>query len=452
MSKKMRRGFRRGVASFYIVAFSTLILTVVSVGFATVILSEVTRTANDDLSQSAYDSALAGIEDAKLAYSNYRRCRERTSVAREPNGDGVVTCEEIIYWMQNPDCYMVGRILGRLSDNSEPGEVKVGDVIQTSSGSTTDEMNQAYTCVEIRTEQEDYRAGLSSANSNRMIALNFDKIYGENGERVTAGMIEEIRLSWYLTREDMNLNFANYLTTSSGRVAFLPAKSVQVASPPAIELQLVQTANNFRLTDFDRTVNGQTDRATLFLVPIGRTNAANDATAKAIAGRSGNSYDGVYKGDDTEGNPVNLVSSAQVAKTNDRYISNKPFGLYCSEEATQEFTCSVRVQLPEAVGGGRSNETFMFVLNLPYGQPDTEFAMEFYYRAADGNLKRTTIRDAQVVVDSTGRTNDLVRRVEVRLETSDTSFAYPMYALQLLGNEGTLTKDMTVTSEYNFYK
>ena len=112
----------------------------------------------------------------------------------------------------------------------------------------------------------------------------------------------------------------------------------------------------------------------------------------------------------------------------------------------------MRVQLPEAVGGGRSNETFMFVLNLPYGQPDTEFAMEFYYRAADGNLKRTTIRDAQVVVDSTGRTNDLVRRVEVRLETSDTSFAYPMYALQLLGNEGTLTKDMTVTSEYNFYK
>ena len=66
------RKFRKGAASFYIVAISTLILLIVAMSFAAVIIYEVTRTSNDDLSQSAYDSALAGVEDAKLAFYNYR--------------------------------------------------------------------------------------------------------------------------------------------------------------------------------------------------------------------------------------------------------------------------------------------------------------------------------------------------------------------------------------------
>ena len=72
--KRIQQRFKKGVASFYIVAFSTLILVIVSASFATVILSEVTRTANEDLSQSAYDSALAGVEDAKVALLKYHQC------------------------------------------------------------------------------------------------------------------------------------------------------------------------------------------------------------------------------------------------------------------------------------------------------------------------------------------------------------------------------------------
>ena len=51
--------FKKGAASFYIVAFSTLILLIVATSFAAVIISEITRTSNDDLSQSAYDSSMA---------------------------------------------------------------------------------------------------------------------------------------------------------------------------------------------------------------------------------------------------------------------------------------------------------------------------------------------------------------------------------------------------------
>ena len=67
--------FKNGAASFYIVAISTLILVIIAASFAAVIISEVARSSNDDLAQSAYDSALAGVEDAKLAYYNYQNCK-----------------------------------------------------------------------------------------------------------------------------------------------------------------------------------------------------------------------------------------------------------------------------------------------------------------------------------------------------------------------------------------
>ena len=58
---------RRGGASIFIVAFTIIILSIIVLGFTRLIISEATKTSNTDLSQSAYDSALAGIEDAKIA-------------------------------------------------------------------------------------------------------------------------------------------------------------------------------------------------------------------------------------------------------------------------------------------------------------------------------------------------------------------------------------------------
>ena len=114
--------FKKGAASFYMVAFSTLILLVVATSFAAIIVSEVTRTANDDLAQSAYDSALAGVEDAKLAFYSYQKCLEQGATETEiDDNKNEVTCGEIIHYMNNPDCDMVANILGRYGNNPEPG-------------------------------------------------------------------------------------------------------------------------------------------------------------------------------------------------------------------------------------------------------------------------------------------------------------------------------------------
>ena len=75
--KKSKGLFKEGAASFYVVAFSTMILMVIAASFAAIIISEMNRTSNDDLAQSAYDSALAGIEDAKIAFYNYQNNPEQ---------------------------------------------------------------------------------------------------------------------------------------------------------------------------------------------------------------------------------------------------------------------------------------------------------------------------------------------------------------------------------------
>ena len=130
--KQKITGSKRGAASFYIVAFSTLILMVVATSFAMVAISEISRSSNDDLSQSAYDSALAGVEDAKVAYVNYRKCKDTGHIASDDGtGTVTVTCADIIHWVEQPagipeDCKMVGRIVGKIPKNSEESEVVVG--------------------------------------------------------------------------------------------------------------------------------------------------------------------------------------------------------------------------------------------------------------------------------------------------------------------------------------
>ena len=425
-NKNMKR-FKRGATSFYVVAFSTLILVIIAASFATVIISELTRTSNDELSQSAYDSALAGVEDAKLAYANYLRCAG--SAEQVPNGDNSVTCGEIVYWMKHPDCYMVGRILGRIG-NDDTDEVPIVETTSTSGDGGVNRMNQAYTCVQMKTELYDYRANLTSDNNVRVVKVKF--------KNTTASQINKVRLSWYMVDGTKGLNATNF--TMGKGVTFRPLGEVQPSTPPTVSLQLVQTAQSFTLEQVNGIApdNSHTDRATMFFVPVA---GANDDTAKAAAGRSvAGNYKGIFNGS------INELSKEDVVKTNDQKISNVPYATFCS--ATSDFACSVLINLPDPVDGdgNRSDDTFMFVVTLPYGEPDTDFALEFL----DSNNNRAIIDGTQVEIDSTGRANDLFRRVETRLESSDTSFPYLYYAMELLGNGTTLKKDMTVSCENNF--
>ncbi|MBQ6410014.1 hypothetical protein IJI18_02005 [Candidatus Saccharibacteria bacterium] len=438
--KKIHKSVKRGAASFYIVAFSTLILVVIATGFATVILSEISRTANDDLSQSAYDSALAGVEDAKVAYANYRRCKEAGYNGGSLSAGSNVTCNDIVYWVETkPDCYMVGHILGKIGKN-EQAEVTIGGVQRTGTKETT--TNQAYTCVIINTDLKDYRATLNNDKKVQTLRASMG-----NGSTNAA---TKIRISWYSVGKTKDNTIGNYTPITDSKVTF-PRSSSSVAVPPIVQLKIVQTGTEFRMEDFDKVENGRTNRATLFLVPTNNSAMAQQKNAE--------NYIGVWNGSS------NVVSAADLVKTNDHSIKNKAFVLYCNN--SNEFYCNAEITLPGVIGGGaRNNNTFMISVSLPYQKPNTDFAIALCENdvcdspeplnavqyTVSGDTAVAKISNAQVAIDSTGRANDLYRRVETRLESADTTFGsgYPYYALEVLGDDG-VKKTITTTYEGAFY-
>ena len=442
-----KRKFKKGAASFYIVAFSTLVLLVVVTSFATIIISEIERTSNDDLSQSAYDSALAGVEDAKVAFSNYQKCIESDANAGEINTSvSSLSCADIITYVESPkyqDCDMVGHIIGRIG-KGESGEVKVEDTIDNS-------MQQAYTCTKFQTTLEDYRSTLSSSQQTKVVKVKFDGNAGEN----VADKITKVKISWY-ANEDSTFAYSNLSSSSTG-VKFSKFGATSTAVPPTISLAMVQTGTTFSLKDFDVTKGSQTDRGMLYLVP---TDATTAGKSKA------DNYIGTWNG------TINKIGTEGFLKSNDKTATNLPYGVNCPKNSGNEFACSVEIDLPKPIGGTRNEDTFMFVVALPYGKPSTDFSLEFYcsgtctdkpiktitekgeVEETKGTSQQAKLNGVQVKVDSTGRANDLYRRVETRLESeADSSYLSIMGPLELLGNPGDdgLKKGMDIVKcEYNF--
>ena len=434
---------KQGAASFYIVAFSTLILTVIAISFATIIMSEVSRTIDADLSQSAYDSALVGIEDAKLAILNYRSCVNQGHVigTGEPTGSGKPTCSEIIWYMENPDCNMVGHILGRIpkdvrstNPNSATAEVPVQE---NTTGSNN--MEQAYTCVKIEMDLSDYRGTLTSEHRTRIIPISTSIPSDTNN-------IKSVRISWHSDTDESDLNYNNFIAGHG--LVFPRLLDSQTATPPTIKIQLIQTAQYFNMSDFDKTVGDKTNRGSLTLVPV--------STPMLSEGKIVETDHRYY---DSGNNVITNQSTVNFLTSNDKNVVNLPVAVHCDGNAGLEYVCSASIELPRPIdtlernmATERNPNTFMFVVSLPYGRPDTDFALEICKTDQVCNpagigapASGTGVRmSSQISIDSTGRANDLYRRVVTRVEGMDVYSPVADYELQLTGTENdTLVKDLT---------
>lgn len=414
--------FKEGAASFYIVAFSTLILMIVAISFAAVIISEVERTSNDDLSQSAYDSALAGIEDAKLAYFNYQNCLMQEKSASSTT-EGTVSCDEILGYMDQAnsdldECEMVWRILGK-------SETVNGDVVEVTNG-VNNNMQQATTCVAMIDELSDYRGTLSASNMVDVIKLSF-------AEGISANDIGSMSLRWF-SRDDAVKALGSSDDSRFVPKAGFPVSSVPVVAPPVVSLTVLQTGREFTMDSFNQINGDQTNRGTLYFTP-----------------EVGSSLE-------------NNIERTALVKSNDKTVQNNPYNVGCIEYVNdiEEFACSVVVELPKPVGGVRGEDTFEVIISMPYGQPSTEFMLEFYCEdgsscgtetiTSESGASVAKMKGVQLKVDSTGRANDLYRRVETRLKNKNDLALSVMGPLELLdsGDNTGLTKNLTVTCEQNF--
>lgn len=420
----MKRKFKKGAASFYIVAFATLILMILALSFTAVIVSEVTRTSNDDLSQSAYDSAMAGVEDAKLAFYNYQNCKAKGvdgSKVKEPKDNSNVSCEDIVWYVEhgltdtasNKKCDMVGHILGRIQKASEGQvEVKEGDV--------NNNMQQAYTCTTLNNSLANYSSYVRNIDVTK---LQFDG--------VTADQIEEVVIRWGGTESK-----SSFLTNLGAGML-----TKDMTMPPTISFAILQTAKDFSLSDFDVTKGDTTDRGMVYLVPTNKKDLAEDKTYYGVA---------AYNGSKKE----NLIEPGVLLKSNDKTRRNRPYMVYCDVNATSEYLCSARIKLPKPVGGARSDKTFVAVVGNPAMSEDVKYSMEFYCESGARcaskrkiNEDKSDTRDiaflenVQLEIDSTGRANDLFRRIVTRYKSNSDYALSIMGPLELLGDDDGLEKD-----------
>ncbi len=381
---------KQGVASLYVVIFATILFGVITVSFTRIILSEASQSSDDDLSQSAYDAALAGVEDAKTAVNQYYDC-----VAK-----GGASCKNELFSNSDSDqdvcedgTFPLARVL---YGDEHTGEVKIQEGNSQDNDTYAD---QAYTCVIISDVTSDYRSTLSSDTRTRVIPLGTNSA---NGTQSQLGQVARVEFGWY---SELNQGSSS---SASSQLKLAEDKTLknntEKTVPPTVQLSFIKAGSTINLSDFNNADNtGNTINSTMLLLPT----------------EAGKGTDFVSEND--------LKLAGNATKEN----PNEPFNINC--QTSREFACKVQLEVGGLLNDG---DNAFLVVSLPYGDAFTDFAVTLL----DEKGNSVKFHGAQISVDSTGRTNQLFRRVETRLDPSDLFFPYPQFELELSGEGGSETQ------------
>lgn len=316
---------KKGAASLYVVIFATMLFSVVTVSFARLMIAEIERSSEDELSQSAYDSALVGIEDAKEALM---QCLS--------SGKKMQEC-----FVNYQDCNFFADTLNR-STSPEDGSV----IIQTTE-ENGDVEAQSYTCVTMDNEVDSYMSYLNASNTMRVIPID---------------NAASVKIEWG----------PNDSSTTVKKFPSLFPTSQDINEPPVVAATFVRT--------------NQTGSTLVFL--------------PSNSGSKTNFND----------NDLNYTKIGR-----DNTNQQNPYEINCNNKDS-EFLCSVVID---------STNLKYIALSLPYGDKSTNFSVTKYDAKGDS----VKFVDVLYKIDSTGRANDLLRRVEAYIDTTDQYFPYPEYAV-----------------------
>lgn len=345
---------KQGVASLYVVIFATILFGVITLSFVRIILSERIQGSNDDLSRSAYDSALAGVEDAKRAVAD----------CIADNGGVIGACDTVLY---GGDCTDF-KLKEYLYTDLEESEVKIQE-------SASNQSEQAYTCVILSNKVADYRSTLTSDTRTRIVPI---------GIGADLSRIKHIQFNWY---SDVNNGTTDFRYSSGASLPDASHKTV----PPTVALTLIKAGATINPADFNNSTSDY--QSNLLLLP------SNEDTAR------------------------NAITSGEVHDAANSDVRNVPFLIKC--ERSVDFACKVSLDVDFT-----DVHNAMLAVSLPYGDTATDFAVAL--TDAEGNT--IDFENVQISVDSTGRANQLVRRVEARLDPADAFFPYPAFAAELDGS------------------
>jgi Tfp pilus assembly protein PilX len=414
--KTIRINRESGAVSLFVVIFFMLIVTVVTVSFVRLMINDERQSSDTDLSQSAYDSSQAGVEDAKRALLAYqKRCSaDLAACPRYADNLSTTNCNEAVDKFLGVFSSPITAPYTPVPDGVTP-EVKVQT---TQSGSNTDAtLNQAYTCVTIKLKTEDYVGNLDKDNPSKLVPL-----IGETA-------FDRVRVQWF-NKDDLDPSTGStsidLLGVSAGK-PLVEKGSWPLSRPALMRAQLIQFADSFTPQSFDTFDNSdgatKANTATMFLYPTSETQAA--VGEKAFTS-------------------VDSRKTTALGDPSPKTSDNTPASIHCEPNLNAGgYACSADLVLPRAVGASDATDTAFLRLTALYNTTHFRVLLSNGPFTDTGPSTIVKFKDVQPEIDSTGRANDVFRRTLSRVDLYDTSFSYPEATVDVTGD---FCKDFSVTN------
>jgi Tfp pilus assembly protein PilX len=382
-----KKQFKQGGVSIFLVVAACLLVSVIVASFIRLVIRDQQQASAQDLSQSAYDSSQAGVEDAKRFlnwYTNNCGTRKTTSTATQ--------CEKVAAELNKSNQDQSCNLLGLAGIGSAEGET----IVQTSTSSNDADLNQAYTCVKMETQTDDF-LGEVSEGGMKVVPLKSQSVFNT------------VKIQWFMrsdlgNTDDLNIDLNN--TDFKDGVYTFPKndkKTWTTNHPAVLHTQFISFVNGGNLESLDGQFKGTENGASsLVLYP----SKIGTSTSLAIDGRT-------------------------------RSGGNNAVPVKCEKSLDSvSYACSATVSLGTSVPS--STQAYL-VLRTFYNQ--SNFSVSLYN---DNTLVK--FDGVQPEVDSTGRANDRFRRIKSRIEMTNNQFPIPDFAVELSG-EGSqlLCKDFQVS-------
>lgn len=368
-----------GFVSLFTVIFFMLLVTVITVGFLRIMAVEQRQSIDNDLTANAVAAAESGVEDGKRALIAYY----------DPaTNAGLKSDLASAFATGNDNC---DSLTGLPSVQSQLGIT--GQAVGSAS------LNQSYTCLNVKLNSPDY-LGYSQANQGEIFPIR------------GTGAFDQIKVSWHLLSAAIG-------TEGDGQpirlVPLVPSELLPQAGaawswstqgyPSFLRVQLFGYPSS---GNFGRTELNDRSRAT-FLTPVngGGTGVINLGTV-----------DPNHNFDTAKSLPSTSVQ--------------------CSTDFMQfgTYLCTATLALPAGAQYASTANNYFLRVTPIYGA--THFRVQLMNSVTSSAVDMI---DVQPIIDSTGKSQDVYRRVQVRVRVNAIT-GLPEYSAE---SANTICKNMAVS-------
>lgn len=369
-----------GIVSILTVMFLMIFLSILVVGFIKIVGDEQRQATDNDLSASALEAARSGIEDGKriLLYCKDKANDNAFFGANKP-------CTNLLQsGASGGDCSVFTKDsgVGNVSGVMNPLKIDTDPTDGVAVGGSS--FQQYYTCLTITKDTDNIEQTVNEGTSD----IQYLKVNG-------GGAPSDLTVSW--TRKIKGVQYAQRFNTTlfTKDSAW---KSGANQFPPVLRLQFIPfTPGNIDLEA------SETGSRTLFIVP-GRTGLP------AVPS-------------------VNLSADSPRAAAGMQRAIAAPATIAANCTAG-DYTCTITVSGIAAAAPGK--EFYIRTSVLYSGGATTSVTL--------GLTGGQTFDGVQPIIDATGRTNDVFRRIRARVSFK-APVTFPEYALE---TGATYCKDITV--------